>query len=140
MRVNLDAKLKSWLKLGLSANFSTTHDDLKLADSDDGIINYSLTTPPDIPIYNIDGSYSSVSKEGFTNPNPIAMAMLNQIQLDRRKLNGNFFFEITPIKNLVWHAELGYDLSENRGRRFLPTVDLGSWKRLYKKERERFGN
>ena len=129
MRVNLDAKLKSWLKLGLSANFSTTHDDLKLADSDDGIINYSLTTPPDIPIYNIDGSYSSVSKEGFTNPNPIAMAMLNQIKLDRRKLNGNFFFEITPIKNLVWHAELGYDLSENRGRRFLPTVDLGSWKR-----------
>ena len=129
MRVNLDAKLKSWLKLGLSTNFSTTHDDLKLADSDDGIINYSLTTPPDIPIYNIDGSYSSVSKEGFTNPNPIAMAMLNQIQLDRRKLNGNFFFEITPIKNLVWHAELGYDLSENRGRRFLPTVDLGSWKR-----------
>ena len=49
MRVNLDAKLKSWLKLGLSANFSNTHDDLKLADSDAGIINYSLTTPPDIP-------------------------------------------------------------------------------------------
>ena len=129
MRVNLDAKLKSWLKLGLSANFSNTHDDLKLADSDAGIINYSLTTPPDIPIYNIDGGYSSVSKEGFTNPNPIAMAMLNQIKLDRRKLNGNLFFEVTPIKNLVWHAELGYDISANRGNRFLPTVDLGSWKR-----------
>ena len=84
MRVNLDAKLKPWLKMGLSTNFSTTHDNLKLADSDQGIINYSLTTPPDIPIYDMDGGYSSVSKEGFTNPNPIAMAMLNQIRLDRR--------------------------------------------------------
>ncbi len=129
MRVNLDAQLKSWLKMGLSTNFSSTNDNLKLADSDQGIINYSLTTPPDIPIYNLDGSYSSVSKEGFTNPNPIAMAMLNQIKLERRKLNGNLFFEVTPIKHLVWHAELGYDLSADRGLRFFPTVDLGSWKR-----------
>lgn len=129
MRVNLDAKLKPWLKMGLSTNFSTTHDNLKLADNDQGIINYSLTTPPEIPIYDMDGGNSSVSKEGFTNPNPIAMAMLNQIRLDRRKLNGNLFFEVTPVKNLVWHAELGYDLSADRGRSFLPTVDLGSWKR-----------
>ena len=129
MRVNLDAQLKSWLTMGLGTNFSSTNDTLKLADSDQGIINYSLTTPPDIPIYNLDGSYSSVSKEGFTNPNPIAMAMLNQIKLERRKLNGNLFFEVTPIKHLVWHAELGYDLSADRGLRFFPTVDLGSWKR-----------
>ena len=129
MRANLDAQLKSWLKLGMSVNFSNTNDNLKLADSDAGIINYSLTTPPDIQIYNINGGYSSVSKEGFTNPNPIAMAMLNEILLNRRKLNGNLFFEITPIKHLVWHAEVGYDLSSDRGRRFMPTVDLGTWKR-----------
>ena len=102
---------------------------LKLADSDAGIINYSLTTPPDIQIYNINGGYSSVSKEGFTNPNPIAMAMLNEILLNRHKLNGNLFFEITPIKHLVWHAEVGYDLGSDRGRHFMPTVDLGTWKR-----------
>ena len=33
MRANLDAQLKSWLKLGMSVNFSNTNDDLKLADS-----------------------------------------------------------------------------------------------------------
>lgn len=129
LRANLDAQLKPWLKLGMSANFSSTKDDLKLADSEQGIINYSLTTPPDIQIYNIDGGYSSISREGFTNPNPIAMAMLNEIRLDRQKLNGNIFFEVTPIKNLVWHAELGYDLSSDRARNFMPTVDLGTWKR-----------
>ena len=72
VRSNLDAQLKKWLKLGLNVSYTETKDDLKLADSDEGIITYSLTTPPDIQIYDIDGNYSHVSKEGFTSPNPIA--------------------------------------------------------------------
>ena len=63
-RTNLDADLKKWLKLGVNLSFSNTKDDLKLADSDEGLINYSLTSSPAIPIYNVDGSYSSVSEEG----------------------------------------------------------------------------
>lgn len=129
VRTNLDAQLKKWLKLGLSATWSNTDESLKLADSDEGLINYSLTTIPSIPIYNVDGSYSSVSQEGYTNPNPVAMAMMDDILLNRQKLTGNIFFEVTPIKNLVWHAELGYDVSSSKGERYQPKVDLGTWKR-----------
>lgn len=128
-RVNLDAQLKSWLKMGINASYSNTNDNLKLADSDEGLINYSLTTPPSIPIYNVDGSYSSVSQEGFTNPNPIAMAMMDEILLNRQKLNGNIFFEVTPIKNLVWHTELGFDLNWSKGETYSPMVHLGTWNR-----------
>lgn len=128
-RTNLDAQLKKWLKVGLSATYSATTDDLKLADSDQGLINYSLTTLPDIPIYNIDGSYATVVREGYTNPNPVALAMMDEIILDRQKLQGNIFFEISPIKNLTWHAELGYDLSWSKGERYKPMVDLGGWQR-----------
>lgn len=128
-RVNLDAQMTKWLKLGLSATYSETNDNLKLADSDEGLINYSLTTPPNIPIYNVDGSYSSVSQEGFTNPNPIAMAMMDEILLNRQKLMGNIFFEVTPIKDLVWHTELGYDLGWSKGETYEPTVNLGTWTR-----------
>lgn len=117
------------MKVGLSATYSATTDDLKLADSDQGLINYSLTTLPDIPIYNIDGSYATVVREGYTNPNPVALAMMDEIILDRQKLQGNIFFEVTPIKNLVWHAELGYDLSWSKGERYKPMVDLGGWQR-----------
>lgn len=46
VRTNLDAQLKKWLKLGLSAIYSNTDESLKLADSDEGLINYSLTTIP----------------------------------------------------------------------------------------------
>ena len=129
VRANLDAQLKSWLKLGLSATYADTNDDLKLADSDQGIINYSLQTPPDIPIYDINGGYATVIREGWTNPNPIAMAMMDDILLHRQKLNGNVFADITPIKGLSWHAELGWDLGWNKGDRYKPMVDLGGWVR-----------
>lgn len=128
-RANIDAQLKKWLKLGVSATYTATADDLKLADSEQGIINYSLQTLPDIPIYDIDGNYSSVVREGYTNPNPIALAMMDDILLDRQKLAGNIFFEATPIKGLVWHAELGYDLNWSKGERYKPMVDLGGWVR-----------
>ncbi len=129
VRANLDAQLKSWLKLGLSATYTDTDESLKLADGEQGIINYSLTTLPDIPIYDIDGNFSSIVREGYTNPNPIALAMLDDIKLHRKKLTGNIFFDVTPIKNLVWHAEFGYDVSSSKGDRYKPMVDLGSWVR-----------
>jgi TonB-linked SusC/RagA family outer membrane protein len=129
LRANLDAQLKSWLKFGMSATYSDIDENLKLADGSEGIINYSLTTIPDIPIYDIDGNYSSVVREGYTNPNPVALAMLDEIKLSRNKLTGNFFFDVTPIKNLSWHAEFDYDVSNSKGDRYKPMVDLGSWVR-----------
>ena len=129
LRSNLDAQLKNWLKLGLSVTYSNTNDDLKLADSEAGLITYSLTTPPNIQIYDINGNYSSVSQEGFTSPNPIAMAMYDDILLNRQKLNGNIFLEIKPLKNLTWHAELGFDLGTSKGETYEPMVSLGAWQR-----------
>ncbi|NLZ96277.1 MAG: SusC/RagA family TonB-linked outer membrane protein, partial [Bacteroidales bacterium] len=101
-RVNLDSQLKNWLKVGVSAMYSNTDERLGLADSEEGIVNYSLLTPPDIPIYDIDGSYASVIREGYTRINPIAMALDEDILLERNKLNGSIFADITPLKNLVW--------------------------------------
>ena len=128
-RTNLDAQLKKWLKLGLNVAFTTTDEDLKLADSDEGIINYSLTTPPDIQIYDINGGYSHVSKEGFTSPNPIALAMMDDILLNRKKLNGSIFFDVTPINHLVWHTEVGFDIGASKAETYEPMVNLGTWTR-----------
>jgi len=128
-RTNLDAQMKSWLKFGMNAAYSNSNDDLKLADSNEGIVYYSLTTIPSIPIYNIDGSYSSVSQEGYSSPNPIAMAMSDDILLNRQKLNGSFFFDVTPIKHVTWHTELGYDFNWSKGETYEPMISLGTWKR-----------
>lgn len=127
VRANLDAQLKSWLKLGFSATYSDTFDDLKKADAEDGIIRYSLTTLPDIPIYDVNGNYYSEAREGYSNPNPVALSQLNSYTLNRRKLTGNIFADVSFMKNLVWHTELGYDISGSNAETFEPSVNLGGW-------------
>ena len=129
LRVNLDAQLKKWLKIGVNATYSKTGESLKLAESDEGLISYSLTTTPDIQIYNIDGGYSSVSKEGYTNPNPIALAMMDDILLDRQSLNGSIYADVTPLKHFTWHVQLGYDINASKASTYEPMVNLGTWVR-----------
>lgn len=128
-RSNLDAQLKKWFKLGLNAMYSQTDERLGLADSQEGVINYSLLTPPDIPIYDLEGNYASVIREGYTRINPIAMVLDEDILLGRSKLNGSIFADITPIESLTLHSELGFDIGSSRGERFEPAVQYGKWSR-----------
>lgn len=128
-RVNLDSQLKSWLKLGLSATYSNTDQRLLKADQEDGVITYALTTRPDTPIYDINGGYTSISQQGVSNPNPVTLALMDDILYNQNLLTGNVFAEVTPIKDLVWHTEVGYSFNWDRGEVFKPTVDLGSWTR-----------
>lgn len=127
-RANLDAQLKSWLKLGLNLNFANTKDNLKLADGNEGLIYFSMTALPDVPVYDIDGNYSTVVREGLNTKNPIAMAMNNDIILKRNKFNGNIFLDVTPIKHLVWHTEFGFDLSNSDATTYNPKLDFGNYR------------
>lgn len=129
VRTNLDAQLKKWLKLGVNATYAITNDNLKLADSYQGLIYYSLTTIPDIPVYDVNGNYSSTIREGYTSPNPVALAMMDEILLKRKKLSGNIYAELTPIKHITWRTELGFDMGESDANRYKPMIDLGGWVR-----------
>lgn len=129
VRTNLDAYLKKWLKLGVNATYAITNDNLKLADSNQGLIYYSLTTIPDIPVYDVNGNYSSTIREGYTSPNPVALAMMDEILLKRKKLSGNIYAELTPIKHITWRTELGFDMGESDANRYKPMIDLGGWVR-----------
>ena len=60
---------------------------------------------------------------------------MDQILLDRDRLSGNIYLDVTPIKNLTWRSEFGYDLSHSNGETFNPTVNLGSWTRLTNESR-----
>lgn len=128
-RANMDATLRPWLKLGVNAMYSRTGERLGLAAGTEGIVNFSLLTPPDIPIYDMNGEYASVVREGYSRINPIAKALDEELYLDRDKLNGNIFADINPIKNLTWHTELGFDIGGSRGEVFLPEVSYGNWSR-----------
>lgn len=120
-RVNLDAQLKPWLKIGLNAMYSNTSEQLGLAEGSEGILTYALQTPPDIPVYDVYGDYAQTVREGYTRVNPIQRALEDQNKLYRDKLSGSIFLDITPIKDLVWHSELGYDISGSKATVWRPT-------------------
>jgi len=125
VRSNLDADLKSWLKLGFNAMYSKTAENLTRAEGSEGVLTYALVTPPDIPIYDPYGNYSSVVRENYTRVNPIAISKLNKNQLGRQKLNGNIFLEVSPIKNLSLHTEFGYDIGFTETENWQPTYYFG---------------
>ena len=126
-RTNLDAQLKDWFKLGVNATYALTHDNLKLADGQEGVIFYSLSSLPDIPVYDIDGNYSTVVREGYTTKNPVALAMYNENTLKRQKLTGNIYAELTPVKHFVWRSELGFDISSSQADTYKPKISLGTF-------------
>ena len=128
-RSNIDAQVKKWIKVGLNLSFTNTNDDLKLADSNEGIIYRAMTMLPDIPVYDIDGNYATVIREGVNAKNPVAQAMEDDILLGRQKLNGSAFADITPLKNLVWHTEIGFDFGNSKAERYSPILLLPGFNR-----------
>lgn len=55
--------------------------------------------------------------------------MMDEILLKRKKLSGNIYAELTPIKHITWRTELGFDMGESDANRYKPMVDLGGWVR-----------
>jgi len=128
-RTNLDAQLKEWFKLGINTTYAITNDNVKLADGQEGVIFYSLSTLPDIPVYDLDGNFSTTVREGYTSANPVALAMLDENLLKRQKLTGNVYAELTPLKHFVLRSEVGFDVSNSDATTYKPMVDLGGWQR-----------
>jgi len=129
-RSNLEAQLKKWLKLGVNMTYSQTKERLGLADSDEGIINIALLSTPDVPIKDMYGNYTSVSREGVASRiNPIAKALEEDNLLDRNSLIGNVYLDINFMPGLNLHTEFATDLGDAKAERFRPTAQYGTWKR-----------
>jgi TonB-linked SusC/RagA family outer membrane protein len=129
-RTNLDAQLKKWLKLGLNINYSDTKERLGLVDSDEGILNIALLSTPDVPIYDMDGNYTSIIREGVASRiNPIAKAMDEDNILKRTLLNANFYVDINFSKYLSLHSDIAVSINGSDAERFRPAAKYGSWER-----------
>lgn len=129
-RTNLDTQLKDWLKMGVNINYSQTDERLGLADSEAGIIRIALQTTPDMPIYDMDGGYASIFREGqTTQPNAIGMAMDDDNFLNRNSFGSTAFFDATILKDLVLHTEGTMNIDFSKAEVFRPTLVYGNWKR-----------
>lgn len=138
-RVNLDADLKKWWKLGTNINLSRSEDDLGLNNSEEGIINVGLRTAPDVPVYNTDGSWSGDEREGSGGSvNPIAKALDEDIRLKRTALQASVYSDITFFKGLTLRSEVATDLGFVNAYTFKPTYKHGKIENINNESRWQF--
>ncbi len=128
-RVNLDADLTSWLKIGTNTSFANSEDHLGLTNSEDGILSTAYRMLPDVPVRNKEGNFVSDSRQGVTPaPNPIATALSQDNILKRYDLTSNLFAEIKFMKELVLRSEYSTNNLWTNAYHYTPMADYDGYR------------
>lgn len=131
LRMNGETGSK-WLKIGSNLSFAFT--DRKVVNSSgDGYgpgnelsgIRYTLIAAPVFPVYQPDGEYYNVSSLlgdptlfGDGNANPLAFVDATDWTIQRSRIFGNVFAELTLWKNLKARTSLGGDFLFENEKKF----------------------
>lgn len=128
-RLNLDSKVKDWLKVGTSLNFSITDEVIGRSDGGDGIISQALQMPPSTPVYDIDGNFAGPDAgSAQITSNPVAVSLLINNKLKRQNLMANFYGEATLMKGLTFRSEYAVNDGHSLNKVFKPTYEWGTIK------------
>ena len=127
IRINLDRKITTKLKLGTSFNASRTINNQITSDTDPagagsiGSITSLLTTTPTESVYDQDGNYNRFFAEnGNFIVNPIArlLEMVNMAKTNR--VLGNVYADYQILEGLVARVSLGVDQIDVKENYFFP--------------------
>lgn len=107
VRYNNDSKLNDWINMGVRFNFMESKIKNINEESDElyGTMYSAISAQPTAPIFDTDGEYF----DGFLNTkaNPAAIVELLDRINQRTSLNGSFYLEFEPIKNLKLKTDNG---------------------------------
>jgi len=127
MRLNLDSKVKDWLKVGANINTGITNEILTINQSYGGLISNTLLQSPDIPVRNSDGSFAGPLDNSMnaTYFNPVAEALSKDNTLIRKNFLGNVYAEADIAKGLKYRVELGANTEFSENTDFTPAYNWG---------------
>lgn len=126
-RLNLDSKIKDWLKVGTNVSTGITNEDITINQSFQGLISNTLLQAPDMPVTNLDGSYAAPPEGQNVNYfNPVAEALTRDNKLIRKNFLGNVYFEADIVKGLKYRFELSANTEFSENTEFAPSFDRGS--------------
>lgn len=127
-RVNSSAQVNDWLKVGENMSLMSSDNRGVNPNSDQSsLLNSAVRFAPwDMPYYpkgtvtpSIVNDKYNVAASSITNYfNPISMSVFDHPFTNYDRLVGDAYFEIKPIKDLVYKADFGIDLSYGRSREF----------------------
>lgn len=126
LRLNLDNKTTSWLKIGTSLQLVNIKENVNSTSSN--VINTALSQTPDIAVKNEDGSWGGAyNPNGWVNStvNPYAIALINKDQAKRNQLFGNLYAELSFTKDLTLRNEATASFSMATEDRFNPSYTFG---------------
>ncbi|WP_298392195.1 TonB-dependent receptor [Flavobacterium sp.] len=128
MRLNLDSKVKDWLKVGTNVNTGVTNEKITINQSYGGLISNTLLQAPDIPIRNSDGSFAAPldGQTGGVYFNPVAEALTKKNKLVRKNFLGNLYAEASILKGLKYRLEVSANTEFNENTEFAPSYNFGS--------------
>lgn len=116
MRLNLDREVNDWVKLGSSLTFSNVQVDRVNSRS----MFSMLTTPPDLPVYQPDGSYTRYNQQGVGFNNPVGL-MNDYKNLNKRFRGlGNVFADISLTRGLTFKTMWALDASFQKQDTYMP--------------------
>ena len=128
MRLNLDTKVKDWLKVGANLNTGITNEKITINQSYGGLISNTLLQAPDIPIRNIDGNFAAPAdgQTGGVYFNPVAEALTKNNKLVRKNFLGNVYAEAGITKGLKYRLEVSANTEFSENTEFSPSYNRGS--------------
>ena len=116
-RINLDKKITDWLKIGVQTNASSLHTD----NPKFSYLNYIKEASTASSIYDEEGNYSYINPIAGTGfDNPVANINLMKSDTYTKRFIGNFYAEVTPVKNLVIRSTVGGDFYSKKIERYNP--------------------
>jgi len=133
LRLNLDNKVTSWLKIGNSLNLSRSYNQSLTNNNGDryaGIVAQALRRSPTLGIHTDDGGWAGPDASDLpfvgTINNPVMLATLNNEPNERIRALENFNVEIKLHKDLTFQTNLGVDYILTNYNRFRPTFTEGA--------------
>ncbi|WP_256009040.1 SusC/RagA family TonB-linked outer membrane protein [Desertivirga xinjiangensis] len=129
MRLNLDNQTRKWLKIGTNISFNQTREEL--AATEQSIIRVGLSQPPNMPIFNADGTWGGPAEgeapgQGSEN-NPIAMASIIDNNQQKKQLLASANATISILKGLEFRTSLNGNAGMGKVINFTPTYKLGNY-------------
>lgn len=128
VRLNLDSKIKSWLRIGGNLTGGITNERITVNQSFSGLISNTLLQSPDIPVRNTDGTFAGPpsSEQSVTYYNPVAEALTRDNKLIRKNFLGNVYAEAEIIKGLKYRIEIAANTEFSENDDFRPSYKWGS--------------
>ncbi|KAF2330011.1 MAG: TonB-dependent receptor [Flavobacterium nitrogenifigens] len=128
VRLNLDSKIKSWLRVGGNLTGGITNERITVNQSYSGLISNTLLQSPDIPVRNVDGSFAGPpsSEQSVTYYNPVAEALTRDNKLVRKNFLGNVYAEADIFKGLKYRIEIAANTEFSENDDFRPSYAWGS--------------